>query len=146
MAYTQATAADLKAKFPRFDAVADATVESYLTDARRRVDASWTEDDRATGEMLLAAHYMTLEGLGSGTEAEIAAAGLGDFKSVRSGQFSFTRGEGSDMAAAGTMKSTSYGRRWLDLAQINRGGPRVGATGTVPDYPPYPDPYYSSGG
>lgn len=146
MAYTQATAADLKAKFPRFAAVADATVESYLTDARRRVDGSWTEDDRAMGEMLMACHLMTLEGLGTGTEAEIAAAGLGDFKSVRSGQFSFTRGEGDNMAAAGTLGSTSYGKRWADLARINRGGPRVGATGTVPNSSLYPDPYYSSGG
>lgn len=147
MAYTQATASDLKARFPRFAAVADETVEIYLTDARRRVDATWTEDDRAMGEMLLACHLMTLEGLGSGTEAQIAAEGLGDFTSVKSGQFSFSRSSGSDaMAAAGTMKSTSYGRRWLDLAKINRGGPRIGASGTVPEYPAYPDPFYSSGG
>ena len=138
MSYTQATAADVQGTFPRFAAVADATIETWLTQARRSVDASWTEDDRALGEMLLAAHYMTLEGLGTGTEAEIAAAGLGDFKSVRSGQFSFTRGEGGDMAAAGTLASTSYGRRWKELAKINRGGPRVSGTGTVPDAPLYP--------
>lgn len=146
MSYTQATADDLKEAFARFDAVASAIVEYWLTQARRRVDASWTEDDRAMGEMLLACHLMTLEGLGTGTEAEIASAGMGDFKSVKSGQFSFTRSEGDNTAAAGTIGSTSYGRRWRDLAQINRGGPRVGATGAVPDYSLYPDPYYSTGG
>ncbi len=139
MAYTQADAETLKAKFPRFDAVDDAVVESWLTDARRRVDASWLEDDRANGEMLLACHYMTLEGLGTGTDAEIAAAGLGDFTSVKSGSFSFTRKDGSgEGAAAGSIGSTTYGRRWASLAKANRGGARVTPTGTVPDQPLYP--------
>lgn len=93
------------------------------------------------GEMLLACHLMTLEGLGTGTEAEIAAAGMGDFKSVRSGQLSFQRGEGDSSAAAGSIRSTSYGRRWADLAQINRGGPIVGNTGSIPDTPAYPERY-----
>lgn len=139
MAYTQATAADLKAAFTKFSAVADETVEFWLTRARRSVDDSWTEDDRAMGEMLLACHYMTLEGLGSGTEAQIAAEGLGDFTSVKSGQFSFTRKDGADSStAAGTISSTTYGRQWLSLAQANRGGARITPTGSVPNSSLYP--------
>ena len=132
MAYTQATAADLKAKFPRFAAIDNATVESWLTDARRSVDASWLDDDRANGEMLLAAHYMTLEGLGTGTEAMVASKGLGDFKTVRSGGFSLERSDSAGSAQAGSLRSTTYGRRFLELAVVNRGGPRVTATGVVP--------------
>ena len=43
------------------------------------------------------------------TEAEIAAAGLGDFKSVRSGQFSFTRGEGGDIALGARVFHEKFG-------------------------------------
>jgi hypothetical protein len=134
MAYTDATADDLQSAFPRFADVADVTVEYWLTRARRSVDETWTEDDYAMGQMLLAAHHMTLEGLGTGTEAMIASKGLGDFKSVRSGSFSLDRGEGGQVSA-GTYGSTSYGRRFLELAKVNTGGPRVMGTGTYPTYP-----------
>lgn len=146
MAYENPSADELQAAFPRFAAVADETVEFWLEQARRLVDQSWTEGDYAMGQMLLACHYMTLEGLGSGSEAEINAQGLGDFTSVRSGSFAFTRKGGSDSIAAGAIGSTSYGTRWLAMAKVNKGGPRVTATGTPPDWPPYPDRFYSSGG
>jgi hypothetical protein len=139
MAYTQATANDLKTAFPKFAAVDDATIEFWLTRARRSVDGSWTEDDRAMGEMLLACHLMTLEGLGTGTEAQIAAEGLGDFQSVRSGQFSFTRAEGAaGGAAAGTIGSTAYGRQFSQLRFANVGGARLTPTGVLPDVSLYP--------
>lgn len=139
MAYTQATAADLKDAFAKFAAVADETVEFWLERARRMVDSSWTEDDRAFAEMLLACHYMTTEGLGAGTEAQIAAEGLGDFTSVKSGQFSFTRKEAaSGTEAADEIASTSYGRRWLALARANRGGARITPTGAIPTTSLYP--------
>lgn len=133
--YADASAADLKAAFPRFAAVADSTVESWLEQARRSVDQSWTQGDYAMGQMLLAAHYMTLEGLGTGAEAEAAAQGLGEFKTIRSGSLTLERfsGEGGS-SAAGTLGSTGYGRRWRALAKANRGGPRVTGTGTLPDH------------
>jgi hypothetical protein len=132
MAYTPATAATLKAAFPRFDDVDDATVEYWIVRAQRSVDATWTEDDRQMGEMLLAAHLMTLNGLGTGVEATVAAQGMGDFKSVRSGSFSLDRGDAGNSASAGTIESTSYGRQFAALARQNVGGPRVMATGTLP--------------
>lgn len=137
-AYADPSSATLKAAFAKFAGVADATVEFWLAQARRQVDQSWTEGDYAMGQMLLACHLMTLEGLGTGTEAQIAAEGLGDFSSVKSGQFSFTRKEGDSAAAAGSIGSTSYGRRWLMLAKVNRGGARLTPTGTVPTSPLYP--------
>lgn len=140
MAYTQATAADLKARFVRFAQVADATVETWLTTARRSVDDSWAEDDRAYGEMLLAAHYLTQEGLGTGTEAQLAADGLGGMKSVKSGQFSFTKSDAQANEAAGSLASTTYGQRFLELLKQNRAGSRVTASGTIPSAPLYPAP------
>lgn len=132
MAFTDATADDLKTAFPRFAAVADETVEYWLTRARRSVDETWTEDDYAMGQMLLAAHLMTLNGLGTGVEATVAAQGMGDFKSVKSGSFSLDRGETGGGAAAGTLASTSYGRQFAALARVNVGGVRVAPTGTLP--------------
>jgi Protein of unknown function (DUF4054) len=138
--YANASASTLKAAFAKFASVSDATVEFWLERARRLVDQSWTEGDYAMGQMLLACHYMTREGLGTGTEAQIAAEGLGEFTSVKSGQFSFTRKEnsGDGSADAGSMSATSYGRQWLTLCRINRGGARITPTGSVPDASLYP--------
>jgi hypothetical protein len=132
MAYTEATPADLKAAFPRFAPVADETVTFWLTRARRQVDTSWTEDDYAMGQMLLAAHLMTLQGLGTGAEAEAGANGTGDYRSIRSGAITLERFDRAAGGAQGELGSTSYGRQWLALAHANRGGARVTATGTLP--------------
>jgi hypothetical protein len=69
--------------------------------------------------MLWAAHVLTLDGLGSGAESEINGQGAGGFKVMKSGALSLERFEkAADGAAA-----TSYGKRWLDMAKRNRGGP-----------------------
>lgn len=140
MAFTTATATDLKTRLPRFADVADATVDVYLDRARRSVDDSWAEGDQVEGQVLLAAHLMTLEGLGTGTEAELNAEGLGDIRTLKSGSLSFTRqGDGNDgQSAAGKIGSTSYGRQWLELLRSNRGGSRITPTGVIPTSPLYP--------
>lgn len=136
MAYTDPTTDDLQAAFPRFAAVADPTVEFWLVRARRSVDSSWTEDDYQMGQMLLACHLMTLQGLGTGAEAEAAANGTGDYKTIRSGSLTlerFDRSSGSSSTGAqGELTSTTFGRQWLELAKQNRGGPRVMPTGSLP--------------
>lgn len=140
MAYTDATADDLQAAFPKFAAVTDETVEFWLKRARRSVDQTWTEGDYAMGQMLLAAHYMTLEGLGAGAEAESALSGTSDYQTIRSGSLTLTRFAKDGGAASGQFASTSYGRRFLELAKVNTGGPLVTPTGTWPVYP-YGWPY-----
>lgn len=132
MAYTDPDADDLQATFPRFAAVEDDTIEFWLTQSRRMVDESWTEGDYQMGQMLLAAHYMTLEGYGTGAEASAAAEGTGDYKRITSASVTLERFDRDSSAAQGTFGSTSYGRRWLELARANRGGPRVMATGALP--------------
>lgn len=132
MAYTAATPTILKAAFPSFAAVADDTVAYWITRAQRSVDASWTEDDRQMGEMLLAAHLMTLQGLGTGAEASAAAEGTGDYKTIRTGSVTLERFDRTSDAAQGQLGSTSYGRQFATLARQNVGGPRVMATGALP--------------
>lgn len=142
MSFTEATAADLKTRFPRFAGVADATIEVHLEESRRMVDQSWCDGDQVLGQLFYAAHSMTLDGLGTGTEAELAAEGLGDVQTLKSGSLSFTRKGGADDAGqAGEIASTTYGRRFLELLQKNRGGPRINPTGSVPYYPIYPSRY-----
>lgn len=140
MAYTVPSAATLKARFPRFAAVDDATVDALIVEAQRNVDESWTEGDYPMGLMLMAAHLMTLEGLGTGTEAEIASEGVGDYRSIRSGSLSLERFDNGGASASGLLGSTSYGRRFKALAAQNVGGPRVSPTGSVPQvgWPHYP--------
>lgn len=128
---TPATPAELKAQFPAFAAVVDATVQAWLDRAARVVDDSWIEADQKFAQMLLAAHLMTLNGLGTGAEAEMAAAGAAGFRSMRSGSLSLDRGDGSAHKHMGEFGQTSYGRQFYPLLQANRGGPRVTATGAV---------------
>lgn len=142
MAYTDPDADELQAAFPRFAAVEDETVEFWLERARRSVDQSWTEGDYAMGQMLLAAHLMTLQGLGTGAESEAAASGTGEYKTIRSGSVTLERFEQASGGAQGELGSTSYGRQFAALARQNVGGPRVSPTGTLP----YPGGHYVDGG
>jgi hypothetical protein len=138
---SNSASAALIAAFPRFADVPPASIEFWLTRAARAVDDSWAEDDRDIGQMLLAAHYLTLQGLGTGAEAEAGANGTGDYRSIRSGAITLERFDRAKNGAQGELASTSYGRQWLALARANRGGPRVTATGTLP----YADLRYPQG-
>ena len=81
MAHTPPTAADLKARYPAFADVLDATVEAWITDAQRIVTTSWDEADYAPGIMSLAAHSMTLQGIGASGAAQLPA-GVTRFRSA----------------------------------------------------------------
>ncbi|WP_333571315.1 DUF4054 domain-containing protein [Sphingomonas sp.] len=123
MTYIQPDAATLKLRFPAFAAVADETVEYWLTDARLTVTDSWIEQDRAPAEMALAAHNMATEGFGSagGAIAGLADMGVTEFKSgALSAQF-----DASTVAArnAGGYRSTRYGVAFLAFLNRNVGGP-----------------------
>lgn len=107
--------AELRAMFPAFIPVADATIALWL----RKSDASvahWPTEDQNYGALLLAAHNMATLGLGKGT----APAGVTNFKS---GTFSVTMSEKS--ASATGYASTIYGRQYLDMCQRIFGGARL---------------------
>lgn len=121
MAWTAPTAADLKARFPVFVAVDDVVVDGALAEAALQVDESWvSEADFRLGRMLYAAHVLTTDGLGTGPEAVAAAQGTLGISRMRSGTFEIQRATAaSGTAASGELGTTSYGRRFSDLARLN---------------------------
>lgn len=127
MAYTAPTAADLKARFPAFAAVDDAVIDGALTEAVRRVDETWPEEDFATGRLLYAAHVLAMDGHGAGVEAEAMAEGAGLYKRRKAGgsEIEFADGVAGSGAVSGELGSTSYGRRFKALARALFAGPRV---------------------
>lgn len=145
MPYTAPTAAQLKAKYPAFAAVPDATVDLYLVDAGRAVDTTWTEGDYATAIMLYACHLMVQAGLGAGSQAQAAANGLLGYKRIKSGQLDLERATKADGGAGSVpdeYAGTTYGQQYWYLLKKNRGGPRVAVVdlptgGWYPTIPPY---------
>ena len=123
MAYAAPDADELKTRYPAFAAVADETVEYWLTDARLTVTDGWFEDDRAPAEMALAAHNLALNGFGSsgGAVGDLAAMGVTGFKSASmSVQFADSA---VSARASGGYRSTRFGRTFLLYLNRNRGGP-----------------------
>lgn len=132
MAYTPPDKATFTAAFPSFAAVADPTYDLWLADAvlvtEPLQDCLGARMDMAT--MLLTAHLLTLAGVGTGAESEMAAQGMSGFKSIRSGSLSLDRGESKSQG--GIYASTSYGQRVWPMLAACLAGPRVTATGCLP--------------
>lgn len=125
MPYTLPTATELKTRYPKFAAVADATVTAVILDASRSVDQSWFEEDYQPAIMALAAHMLVLEGLG----ADVAAQ-LQGFKSLTVGPLQLVRDEGIS-AEKNWYLQTGYGQRYWQLLLANKGGPRVVTPGVT---------------
>lgn len=122
----------LVAAFPAFAGVSPASVAVWHGQAVMLITESLTaclgsRADMAT--MLLTAHYLTLAGLGTGTEAQMAAQGMAGFKSIKSGSLSLDRGDIS--TKGGEMGTTSYGARAWAMISPCLTGPRVTGTGCV---------------
>lgn len=124
MAYTEPTPADLKARYPAFADVADATVQVYLDDTKTSVDHSWSETYYLLGKVAKAAHDMALLGIGKRSEAEgWAAAGL---TAIRTGNFNASFSDAKvAKASGGTLAATPYGLIFKRLLRQAKGGPRV---------------------
>lgn len=117
MAYVDPTPADLKARFPGFVTTPDAAVQGALDEAAGRVDTSWLEADYRIARMLYAAHVLTMDGLGSSTETQLMG-----FRRIKVSSLELEREPGPSATAA-ALTSTSYGRRFLELAGLNFRGP-----------------------
>lgn len=129
--YAKPAAAHLVMRYPAFAAVPASTIQYWLTDAERAVDQSWTEGDYAAALMALAAHNMTLAGLGADAAALAnIPAGLNRMKSG-SLELGFTDAA-ANARAGGELTSTRYGQEYRALLLRNRGGPRVTGTGVDP--------------
>lgn len=132
MPYTLPTAAEFKAKFPTFAAVADPTITLAIAEASASVDLGWVEADYQPAIMYLAAHIMTLDGVviaGSdlGSAGGVINAGLvdemkvGDVMVKMAGAAS--GGSGSSGSSGSGYLATGYGRRYLELLRRNQAGP-----------------------
>lgn len=107
--------AELRAMFPAFVSVPDATIALWLRKSDLLV-LGWPEADQNDGALYLAAHNMASLGLGKGT----APQGVTSFKS---GTFSVTV---SDKAASATgYDATIYGRQYLEMCRRIFGGVRL---------------------
>lgn len=113
MAYTAPDASDLKARYPAFAAVDDATVDVWLADAAQDCVA-FPEDYRARAEMAYAAHRLSEIGYGAGA----IPAGVTSFKS---GTFSATVSDG--LASATGFNASVYGREFMALRRAYFSGP-----------------------
>ncbi|MCA9269519.1 MAG: DUF4054 domain-containing protein [Planctomycetales bacterium] len=137
MAYEVPTAAYLKARYPAFDAVADATIDVHIADAAASaVDTSWREADYQPAIASYAAHKMAMLDIGShGQAAGYARQGV---TSIRSGNFQASfDADKAKAAAAGSLDATPYGQEYKRLLYINRGGVRVVPSKATPLPWPY---------
>lgn len=125
MAYVQPTPTTFKAKYPEFSAVSDATVQLYLDDAHIDVDEGWG-DNRARGEMLLAAHQLALAGLPGSLSGGGGAGGVsGPIKRDKVGDSEtefFGWGQAGGDTSNGNFGLTTYGRLYYDLMRTLFGG------------------------
>lgn len=125
MAYPVPTASALKARYPAFADVADATVNTYLGDASTTAaDDSWQEADYPLAVIAFAAHRMAL--LGIGNHGQVASYARQGVTSLRTGGFAVSLdAEKAKAVAAGSFDATPYGQEYKRLLGANKGGPRV---------------------
>lgn len=143
MAYAPPSKATFLAIFPAFTAVADEAY-TYWSDRAGRVvngmvDCLGSDADHAA--MLITAHLLTLQGIGTGTEAEMAAQGATGFKSIKSGTISLERADNTSTAGMGEYGATSYGQQVYPMLKACVAGPRVTGTGSLCGYGGYPWAY-----
>ena len=126
MAHTVPTAAEFKAKYPTvFDAVADATVDAYISDASTEaVDQSWPEAYYKPAIMAFAAHQMFLLNIGAHSETDkYAARGV---TQIKTGEFSASFDQTRARASMnGELSGSMYGVSYERLLHKVKGGPRV---------------------
>jgi hypothetical protein len=116
------TPANLVATFPEFATVPVGQMQYYLDRAAQSVDTSWGAPDFGHARMLLAAHFLTLAGLGSSADAAAVRSGADQFRSMSIASLSLTR---FDKGKTGSLASTRYGAEFMTLRQQWRAGPRV---------------------
>jgi hypothetical protein len=121
MPYVAPTPAQFKARFPEFEAVADAIVAFAMEEAGLSVDDSWIERDYAIALNYLTAHILISSGRLSGDAA--GAATLGPVISESLGDASVSYADKSKVVGAeglaAELASTTYGQRFLSLRRRN---------------------------
>jgi hypothetical protein len=139
MTYTRATLAEFSAAFPSFAAVTAPQYDFWATRAERTVTDTFG-DDQAFASMLMTAHLLESNGLGTGAAAEAVAQGMSEFARVKSGTLELERGA-SASAGMGVFGATRYGRQLWPMLKAYLGGPKVMRSGTLPCVGAYPWAY-----
>jgi len=122
--YILPTPADIKLDFPVFADVSDEVIQRRIDRTAIWIDESWLESDFTYAGELVVAHYLTEDGFGKGTDAEMAALGLSGVSRLKSGTLDVTF-QASASQGDGDFMSTKYGREFWGLLRKNRGGPRI---------------------
>jgi hypothetical protein len=123
--YTVPSVAAFVTRYPRFANVPIEVIQDALAEASDRVDTTWREADYGRAIMFYAAHVLTLDGQGTGTEAQLAGEGLGDFQRIKSGSLDVSRFDRAKGEASSTLSATSFGKRFAELQRLNFAGARI---------------------
>ena len=118
-----ATVAEFRAVLPMWAAVDDPTIQTYLDMAARTVTLEDAGDSADDAHIFLAAHLMSLVGIGPSA----TAGALAGFTNIRAGSLSLTR---SEQAAAGEYASSNYGILFWRIWQKGMPGVAMTVTGT----------------
>jgi hypothetical protein len=121
MPYVAPTPAQFKARFPEFEAVADAVIAFALEEAGISVDDSWIERDYVIAIYYLTAHILASSGKLSGDAAGAAVQGPVTSESLGDASVSYadkSKVVGAEGLAA-ELASTTYGQRYLGLRRRN---------------------------
>lgn len=120
------TIAALRARYPAFTSVADATIAYWLKDAGRTVTDAWDPIEYEPALLSLAAHNMALLGLdkpAGDAVGSLAAMGVSSFKSA-SMSVNFDA-DTIKNANSGSFSSTKYGQLFLPYLRRFGGGVRL---------------------
>lgn len=114
------TAADLKARYPEFTGVSDATVTIIIGEVSPMVDSGWVSHDQAPGVLALAAHVLFTEGqLTRPSGGSIDPTGR-VVMSRKVGDVAVTYGRNDGGGSKTSEYATSvYGRHFLRLLRLN---------------------------
>lgn len=121
------TATSMKLKFPEFIDVADMTIEFAIEEAA----IGFTDDDSngwvSSGSLalmyksahLIACGQVALDTFSGGGGGEIASESIGRLS------ISYKNGSTNSSAVYDDFASSSYGRRYIELRDMNFGGPEI---------------------
>lgn len=133
MAYAPPSKATFVAIFPAFAAVSDEAYDFWSAQAALITEPmeACLADRMDLATMLVTAHNLTLSGIGTGTDAQMAAQGASGFTRIKSGTLELERGKNDAAADMGEWGGTSYGQRAYPMLRACVAGPRVTGTGSI---------------
>lgn|SRR4051812_10284991 len=115
------TATSMKLKFPEFAELDDSVLEFAIEEARLGVGTNWIKG-QDIALLYLAAHYV------AAGQAASAGDGGDGIASESIGRFSITYKNSATSNASATsddVASSTYGRRYAQLRDLNFGGPVI---------------------